>query len=179
MAIQSEYSVKRPIDDELIEKIAQGDMEAFRELYNSASKSVYSFALSILKNSQDAEDVMQETFLKIYQKSPGYISCGKPLAWILRITRNLSLTCLRKKCAETDSNQPEKPDFSCVENTEHRLLLEKLFSILDEEEKQIVVLHIVGGLKHRETAEIIGLPLGTVLSKYNRAIKKLKAGTED
>ena len=56
-------------------------------------------------------------------------------------------------------------DFSFVQNTDSRLLLEKLFSILSDDEKQIVVLHVTGGLKHREIAEILELPLGTLLLK--------------
>ena len=61
------------------------------------------------------------------------------------------------------------------------MLLEKLFGVLSDDEKQIVILHIAAGLKHRETAQLLGLPLGTVISKYNRALKKLRAesGSDD
>ena len=180
MTIQSEYGIRRPIDDSLIEKISNGDTDAFRELYESASKSVYGFALSILKNRYDAEDVLQDTFLRVYKNASGYKAKGKPMAWMLRITKNLALTRLREKSKNEEYNlSAEAPDFSFVENTDSRLLLEKLFTILSDDEKQIVVLHVTGGLKHRETAEILELPLGTVLAKYNRAIKKLRTETEE
>ena len=180
MMIQSDYGIKRPIDDNLIEKISLGDTDAFRELYEAASKSVYGFALSILKNRYDAEDVLQETFLRVYTNASAYKAKGKPMAWILRITRNLSLTRLREKAKTEEYDlSAEVPDFSFVNDSDSRLLLGKLFSILSDDEKQIVVLHAVGGLKHRETAEILELPLGTVLAKYNRAIKKLRAETEE
>lgn len=104
LTIQSEYGIRRPIDDSLIEKISLGDMDAFRELYEIASKSVYGFALSILKNSHDAEDVLQETFLKVYQNSSDYVSYSKPMAWILRITRNLAVTKLREKNKNAEYN---------------------------------------------------------------------------
>ena len=61
-----------------------------------------------------------------------------------------------------------------AKDVENRMLLEHLFSILGEEERTIVVLHMINGLKHREIAELIGLPLSTVLSKYNRSLKKMK-----
>ena len=61
-----------------------------------------------------------------------------------------------------------------AKDVENRMLLEHLFSILCEEERTIVVLHMINGLKHREIAELIGLPLSTVLSKYNRSLKKMK-----
>ena len=182
LTIKSEYSSRRPIDDSLIEKISTGDTDAFRELYESASKSIYGFALSILKNSQDAEDVLQETFIRVWDNSESYKPQGKPMAWIIRIARNLAMTQLREKGKH---NQPDcvaqLPDFSSVSNSESRLLLEKLFGVLSDDEKQIVILHIAAGLKHRETAQLLGLPLGTVISKYNRALKKLRAesGSDD
>jgi RNA polymerase sigma-70 factor (ECF subfamily) len=70
--------------------------------------------------------------------------------------------------------------FSDVKNTEERIVLEAAFRVLNMEERQIVVLHAVSGLKHKEISQIVKKPLSTVLSKYNRAIKKLeKAVGED
>ena len=59
-------------------------------------------------------------------------------------------------------------------NAEDKLTVEQLLNTLDENERQIVVLHAVSGLKHREIASMLNMPLATVLSKYNRAIKKLQ-----
>lgn len=181
MTVQSEFQVKRPIDDDLILKISDGDMNAFHELYENVSKSVYGFALSILKNSHDAEDVLQETFLKVYGNSSEYVPCGKPMAWILRITRNLALSKLREnsKKAEYDDARCEEIDLSSLHDAEKRLLIEKLFTVLNDDEKQILVLHAVGGMKHREIANLTELSLNTVISKYHRAIKKLKSAMEE
>ena len=57
---------------------------------------------------------------------------------------------------------------------EDRMLLESAFSILDEKERTIIVMHMINGLKHREIAEITGLPMSTVITKYNRSLKKMK-----
>ena len=167
---------KRPIGDQIIKKIALGDMNAFQTLYESTSKNIYGFALSITRNKHDAEDILQETFLKVYTKAADYIGIGKPMAWILTIARNLALSKLREngKAFDLDENRDSVLGLTTVENAEHRILLETVFNSLTLEEKQIVYLHAASGLKHREIAEMLNISLGTVLSKYNRAIKKIK-----
>lgn len=106
---------------------------------------------------------------------------GKPMAWILTIARNLALMKLREdgRVAALDTVQIEQEEaFSRIQAVEDRVLIEKLLTALDSEERQIVMLHAVSGLKNREIALLLGLPLNTVLSKYHRAIKKLKALAE-
>lgn len=181
MTLNENYGVKRPIDDRLIEGIAAGDMDAFHELYEAASSGVYGFALSITKNTHDAEDVLQETFLKLFDKAPEYRPHGKPMAWVLTIAKNAALTKLRNRNKTDeldDASITAESQLSVIENTEHKMMLEKMFQVLSDEERQIVMLHAVGGLKHREIALVLRLPTGTVLSKYNRAIKKLKISIE-
>lgn len=177
MTLNEEYGVKRPIDDRLILSIADGDMDALHKLYEQTSSGVYGFALSITKNIHDAEDVLQETFLSVYNKAPDYKPQGKPMAWILTIAKNAALTKLRNanRTDELDDTHTLiESQLSVTLNTEHRLIIERIFGVLDDREKQIVMLHAVSGLKHREIASLLDLPTGTVLSKYNRAIKKLK-----
>ena len=67
----------------LIAHIAAGDRSAFVELYSQVKTAVYSFAFSILRNKHDAEDVMQEAFVKIHNAAASYLPNGKPMAWIL------------------------------------------------------------------------------------------------
>ena len=89
MAVLEEGSkLSSTVDDKLIKDIAKGSMEALHTLYEKINKSVYAFALSITKNPHDAEDVLQETFLKIYQKAKDYTSYDKPMAWIFTIAKN-------------------------------------------------------------------------------------------
>lgn len=178
---KSQHTLKRPIDDKLISDIAKGNMSAFHDLYTAVSGNVYGFALSITKNIHDAQDVLQDTFLKVYSNADRYIPNGKPLAWIFTITRNLSLDKIKDKMRSSEycDNIREEIDFSVIENTEHRLLLEKMFDILNDEEKQILILHSVNGMKHREIAKLLSIPLNTVLSKYNRAVNKLKKAIEE
>ena len=168
------------LDENLIIRMAGGDGGACRELYQQTSGVVYGFAMSILKNRHDAEDVMHDAFINIYTGAIGYKPAGNPMAWILTIVRNLCYNRIRAGKVCEDLSQYDDlfggPDDS--EAVLDRMVLEKAMKILDAEERQIVVLHAMTGFKHREIAEILDLPTGTVLSKYNRALKKLKSEIE-
>lgn len=83
--------------EEEIAMIALGNKDALSNIYYNTKHIVYGFSLSILKNIHEAEDILQEVFIKIYENADSYQANGKPLAWILTITKNLSLMKLRKK----------------------------------------------------------------------------------
>lgn len=164
-------------EDSLLSSIANGNEAAFHALYEKTADGIYAYALSITKNKFDAEDVLQDTFVAIYQKASSYQSFGKPRAWIYTIARNLAFLKLREKknTVPTDNILLEEQfSFSEIENVEERLLLRAAFSVLSEEEEQIILLHAVGSFKNREIADFLNLPLGTVLSKYHRGLKKLQ-----
>ena len=155
--------------------------DALTRLYRLVSPSVYSFALSILKNHHDAEDVLQDCFVTIHNSASGYKSHGNPMAWILTITKNLCLMKLRKRGKEEEAPEGWEdyiPDDQSVSH-EDKLVLEACLEKLGDDERQIVILHAVSDMKHRQIAELLDLPLSTVLSKYSRAIKKLKKALEN
>lgn len=178
MAVSSGQSGRQDdIIEAYIERIAGGDKEALASLYEQTHAAVYGFALSILKNKQDAEDVEHDTYLQIWKAACSYTPAGKPLSWMFTITRNLARMQLRK-ASRTVTVSPEDwqgmfADEPAV-NHEDRLILASLLEILSDEERQIVMLYTMTGLKHREIAELLDLKLSTVLSKYTRAIKKLR-----
>lgn len=164
--------------DEMIKRIAKGDKNALAELYYETKSAIYGFSLSLTKNPADSEDILQETYLKIWSNADGYKAKGTPMAWILTITKNLALMKLREKKKHQDL-EPEQWDMEfhipdTAGNTEDRHLLEAALNILSEEERQIILLHAVSGLKFREISELTGFGLSTVLSKYHRSLKKLK-----
>ena len=164
--------------DRLITGTARGDAESFAALYRETKSAVYALALSILRSHHDAEDAMQETFLSIRAAAGEYRPAGKPMAWILTICRNHSLRRVRER-QQRENELPEQwaPDENSLSG-EDRLLLQELLTLLTAEERQIVTLHAVGGLKHREIGALLQLPLPTVLSKYHRAMKKLRKELE-
>lgn len=163
--------------EKLIARMADGDKTALAELYESTHAAVYGFALSILKNKADAEDVLHDAYLQVWSAADRYAPQGKPLAWIFTITRNLALMRLREQ-SRTVQMVPEDYQELFAQDpgvaSEDRLLLAALLNTLSAEERQIVMLHAMTGLKHREIAELLELKLTTVLSKYNRAIRKLR-----
>ncbi len=169
------------VPDDTAEKciiaVASGDKQALAALYEETAAAVYGFALSFMKNQDDAEDVLQDVFLKIWEAAPTYRAMGKPLAWIFTITRNIALMDLRRK----NKAWPTDPDnwgelFADADtlDTEDKLLLTSLMETLGEDEQKVVILHAVAGMKHREIAEVMDMSLSAVLSKYNRALKKLR-----
>ena len=163
--------------DRLLAEIAAQNTAALAQLYEETRASVYSFALSILKNTHDAEDVLQDCFVQIYAAAADYKTAGKPLAWILTITRNLCLKKLREqKKTDSDAAKTLQTDFADATGVtpEDKLMLQACMQCLSDEERQIVVLHAVSGFRHREIAQLLSLHLSTVLSKYNRALNKLK-----
>lgn len=100
-------------------QVAHGDREAFHQLYLETNRSVYSFILSILKNPQDAEEVLQETYLKIWTSAGSYKPQGKPLAWMFTIARNLCYMKFRdqKRMADVGlMNFPVRKQGSRVRN---------------------------------------------------------------
>ncbi len=176
--LETEMKVKRPIDDSLISEIAKGNQDALKALYESTSESVYGFVLSITKNSYDAEDVLQETFLTVYQKAADYRPEGKPMAWVFTIAKNFALAKLKEKSKLRlldDGDRELGVTFADIESSEQRMVIETAFKVLGDEERQILMLHAVSGLKHREIATVMDMSLNTVLSKYHRAIKKMRS----
>lgn len=157
--------------------IADGNKVALEELYSKTRTYVYGYALSMLSNVNDAEDVMQDTYVNIYKYASMYNPRNKPLAWILTITKNLCLNKLKKmkNKKEVDISEVEHKITKGKKNEHHDYVFVKtILEELTEEERKIVLLSSVDGLKYREIAHLLELNLSTVLSKYHRAMKKLR-----
>ncbi|NLP33718.1 MAG: RNA polymerase sigma factor [Clostridiales bacterium] len=165
------------IDETLFKRIGANDMEALEELYHLTERTLYAYILSIVKNHDETLDLMQDTYIKIMSSAHLYKPMGKPLAWMFTIARNLHISKIRKVNKEVNMESQEIADdlrFSYVTDSEDKIVLETALNILSEEERQIILLYAVSGFKHREIAESLGLKLSTTLSKYNRALKKIR-----
>ena len=164
-----------PPDESLILRIAEGDTAALEVLYRQTSSSVYGFALSILRDPTAAEDVMQDTFVSVMQSASSYHPAGKPL---LTIARNLALMRLRKaenKNVSFDELFHVEDPHNAYRETENHMVLDKVLRLLTDSEREIVMLHALSGLKHREVADLLNIPQATAISRYNRALAKLRA----
>ena len=156
-----------------IADIALGKMDALSKLYELIKTDIYAYALSKLASKPDAEDVTHDTFVLIYKHAKQYRAEGKPLAWIFTIELNL----IRKLCNSQRPNLSldEAIGTKSSESDFTNQIINSQFLKLSPEEREIITLHVVSGLKHREIAKLLDKPLSTVLSKYNRAIKRLQA----
>ena len=155
------------LSDDLMRRVAEKDEKAFEDLYLSTRPAVYCMILSIVKNPSVAEDLMQDTYLIVKKSVESYQPQQKPMAWLYTIARNLCYMELRSKRYTLLEEEQESQALD-------RMVLEKAMQVLDEQGREIVLLHVVSGMKFREIASVLHQPLGSVLSKYNRSIKKLQ-----
>lgn len=173
--------INNKVLDQYIFEIANGNHDSLSSLYNITSKRVYGFILSMVKNKHDAEDILHDTYINIYHSSINYKSTDKPISWILGIARNLSLLKLRDNRKSTSiayEDFEENIDYQKDISIEEKLVIREFMEILSLEEREIVYLQAIAGFKHREIAQLLQMPLPTVLSKYHRAIKKLRVKYE-
>ena len=181
-ALQMEYGAIRGEELEpLMAGLAAGDQEALGQLYHRTRTAVYGLALSILRHGHDAEDVTQDTFVRAWEKAEQYRPQGTPMAWLLAIARNLARMRLRREGRQVGLEDEEWnaiPADAPAVSPEDRQVLQTALAALGAEERQIILLHAVTGLKHREIAGLMELPLATVLSKYHRGLKKMRAQLE-
>lgn len=168
---------QNPIDETLFSRIGTGDMNALETLYTATERTMYAYILSILKDPHDTLDLVQETYLKIRAAAHLYQPMGKPLAWMFTIARNLSMDFLRlhqREQSQDYATLEDRLEFSYITDPTDRFLLQEALEQLAEDERQIVLLYAVSGLKHREIAANLNIPLSTELSRYQRAIQKLR-----
>ena len=183
MLMTTEYA---PAEDrhelqQLLLHIAGGERDALAALYQRTRTAVYGLALSYLKNAHDAQDLTQDVYVQVWGCAAQYRPTGSPMGWLLAACRNLCLMRLRREerhAALSEEEWDAIPMQECGLDTEERVLLQNALESLGEEERRIVLLHAVTGLKHREIAALLELALPTVLSKYHRALKKMRSCLE-
>ena len=162
----------------MLKSISTGDKDALTELYNLMHKEIYVFLLMFCKDKHTAEDIMQETFISVYENAGSYRVSGNPRAWIFTIAKNKALNIIKKESRTVNIDAPETGNLYGSENFENLILdkiqVDMLLSVLSETDRKIVILHAVYGFKHRETAELMGMPVGTIKWRYKQSIDKMK-----
>lgn len=165
------------LDESLIARIGMDDEEAFLELYQNINQPLFAFILGLVADFHEAQDILQETYLKIRSAAHLYQAQGKPMAWIFTIARNLARMHFRQSQRVADESIEDvdaEALFSSELDQQDRIVMKNLLEKLDEDERTIILLHAVSGYKHREISQYLEKPLSTVLSRYNRGIKKLR-----
>ena len=163
--------------------------EELEKLYTDAYKAVYWTAFKLLKNNEEAEDVVQDTFITAYNSYDSLNDKSKAVAWVKKIAANKCLNILTRtrtvnvedEILENTEAVPE--DFlpaSIVESDEKRkIIMDIIDSNLSEDSKMTIVLFYFNEMSIKEIAERLDIPQGTVLSRLNYAKKKIKKGVED
>lgn len=164
--------------EENIRQICRNDRDGLRAIYEEYCPMIYSVALDILHNREDAEDVTSEFFIRLWDIADTYRSGRGHRAWMITIAHNLAIDALRKRKREQPSEDipdiPQSGEDSYEDRLCHKLSLEQALLTLKEEERQIVNLKIMGELTFREIAALLKKPQGTVAWCYRTALRKLK-----
>lgn len=171
----------------LLIEIKNSNDSSFEILFKKMHKSVFALAFSILGDKTLAEDVVQETFIRIKTKSNSYLEGTNGVAWIFQIARNLSLNIIKKRKFEvaiSKDNQsleelfikhnPSSDKSKEFDRSLEKFLLQEAFTKLNKLERQIVILYVVSGLKHKEVAKLLNIPRPTERWYYIRALGKLR-----
>ncbi len=175
-------------DEMLISRFQSGDENAYIELVNRYKDKLINFVFYFLKDEENAEDIVQETFIRLYEKKHYYKQIAKFSTWIYTIARNLANTELRKKSRnkimylsqmnshkkdyDLKSNDPELN--SKIENEFLRKEIHFAIDKLPENYKSVIILRDIQGLDYEQISNIVGIPLGTVKSRINRARLQLQ-----
>ncbi len=170
--------------DALIIRIASGDMSALASLYRAMYGEIFGYLYSMLGGDRlSAEDLAQDTFVRVYKYAPKFAAEGHGRSWVYRIAGRLALTHLAKNSECTQCSQELSENLPDSARVEERALdsqaIAQAIAALSTEERQIVSLHAVAGLTLREISETLGQPLGTVKWRHAEAIKKLKTMLDD
>ena len=172
--------IESPTDGQLVCRARQGDEVAFGMLVERYQRAAYVVALSVTGRHEDAEDAAQEAFLVALGRLD---ECRNPErfgGWLITIVRNRSKNVIRRELLrETDQVPPgarslAPPPDMAAEAADLRDLIEEALSELSEVQRKIVLLHDLEGWKHREIAERLDIPSGTVRSHLHFARKALR-----
>ncbi len=173
----------------LIRLAVEGDVNAFEKLIIPYEKKVYNIALGICKNEEDARDVSQEVFIKVYRKLDSFSFNSAFSTWIYTIIRNTTLDYLRKESKIRNSRvsedkiemleDGEQKPLDKIISDENVSFLKKYMAKLSEDDRLLLTFREIDGHSYEELSKVFGLKIGTVKSKIFRAKKKLKKLIED
>ncbi|MGQ7280470.1 RNA polymerase sigma factor [Brevibacillus thermoruber] len=168
-------------DAEIIQRILQGDIEAYRELIQRYQHMIYVFIYKMVNNRSDAEDLTQEVFVKAYEKLSSFRGDSQFSSWLYTLARNKTIDFLRRrKFHESDEQlayvpsqaSDESPQDSLI-NKERRREIEKAFSMLSESYREVIVLRCTHEYPFEKIASLLGIAESTARVRYLRARQEL------
>ncbi|HET7230505.1 MAG TPA: sigma-70 family RNA polymerase sigma factor [Longimicrobium sp.] len=172
-------------DHELVQLARDGDERAFRELVDRYEPAVAAVVVGMLGPGDDADDVGQETFIRFYRALGSFRGEASLKTYLRKIAMNLSLNALKRRrrfafrfLSRDRAGEPlPEPPVMMEGDPEQREAQARVRAAIDRlgpRHRPVVVLRMMDGCSTRETAEILGLPEGTVLSRLSRAMRQLE-----
>lgn len=179
----------RKVERELLRKCRAGDWEAYEAVVRAYEPRVYSLALGLVRDPDDARDMTQETFIRAFQAMDLYDPDRPFLGWVLGICRNRCIDFLRqvrhpvRLDRERDGRKPQLPDPGSrsdgeASDGELRSMIWEALGRIGEEHREVLVLKDMQGLEYAEIAKILNIPQGTVASRVYYARRSLREALE-
>ncbi len=174
-----------------ISQIRSGEPDGLKEIYESYYKLIYTVVYSVTANSEDAEDITADFFIKLWERLVYSYKAGNGhKAWLAAVARNMATDLIRRKNRhpQVPTDRPSEEDAGYTEPVSPQDLESEVISSmtvsralqqLDDSEREIVTLKLFAELKFREISKTLGIPLGTVTWRYRNAVKKLKQLYQD
>jgi RNA polymerase sigma-70 factor, ECF subfamily len=181
------------LDIALLQRIVARDQTAVAELYDRHSAVMFSVILRILRNASDAEEVLQEVFVRVWTRAATYDErLGAPAAWLTRMARNRAIDRLRSKRTRSDVDAPEAIDAGGDQRTpastvtpeqiagdkERTATVRAALEALPVEQRMLIAAAFFDGYTHSELAAHFGLPLGTVKTRIRSGMLALREHLE-
>ena len=179
---------RRFTDEELIARFQQGDAYSFDEIVRRYQDRLLNFVYRFLGRYDEAEDIVQDTFLKVYRNKEAYQNIARFSTWIYTIAGNLAKTELRKRkrrklfslghlgVEDRDYEIPstaQSPE-ALADSALQEEAIQRAIQSLPEKFRTVIILRDIQELSYEEISKIVGIPLGTVKSRVNRARLKLQ-----
>lgn len=171
----------------LLERIARQESDALAELYDRLAPTLFAMACRMLNNEAEAEDVLQDVFLKVWEKAVSYDSrLGTPIAWLVALTRNRANDRLRTATRRSRilevlslddeaSHRTESPNpTSTAIERETVLAMQEALKLLSHDQRQAIEMAFLGGLSQSEIAAQLNQPLGTIKARIRRGMLSLR-----
>ena len=176
-------------DREAIRRVQAGETEAFELLVEKYRRKAFRLAFGVLREQEEALDVAQEAFVKAYRALPNFKGDSAFYTWLFRITMNLALDRKRQRATRArafgaEDVPPEEWERTAVSTepnpedeatgAERRARIARALDSLSEHHRSIIILSDIEGLAYREIAQVLGIPMGTVMSRLHHARKRLR-----
>jgi RNA polymerase sigma-70 factor (ECF subfamily) len=175
------------LDAELLRRVQADDLDAFEEFFSRYRASIYRTAYGLTGDRQAAEEILQDTFARAYQRRHTLHSDVSPLPWLHRVSLNLCYSRLSRRRLATnpidDVTESSRADDGPLpadraEQAELRRIVRDGIAALPEKHRSVIVLYYLQRLSLQETSEVLGIQLGTVKSRLHYALRGLRAHLE-